>query len=183
MPFARSFCARSSAFAASPTDTTSGRCRSIWPTSSSKFEPAASATTPNRPGSDSTTARHCRPIHPVEPKMFNFVKDGVTNASSFALEPAFLGLGIRAHVFGPVFCNGVPKLRPRRVDQGPIIPDTRNGQNQRVDTIEDPAVSRQHPSRILHAGAALVSRFEQVADLACDISRSCHGQQMYWRRA
>src|SRR5258708_16364783 len=172
-PFALSFCARSSAFAASPTETTSGRCRSICPTSSSKFEPAASATTPNRPGSDSTTARHCRPIDPVEPKMANFVKDCVTNSSSYVLGPYVVGPMYSRPCFGPVFCNGVPELRPRRVDQGPIIPDNRNGQNQRVDTIEDPAVSRQHPSRILHAGAALVSRFEQVADLARDISPSC----------
>src|SRR5260370_15844875 len=177
MPFARSFCARSSAFAASPTDTTSGRCRSIWPTSSSKFEPAASATTRNGPGSEPTTARHCRPIDPVEPKMANFVKDCVTNSSSYVLGRYVVGPMYSRPCFGPVFCNGVPELRPRRVDQGPIIPDNRNGQNQRVDTIKDPAGSRQHPSRIIHAGAALVTRLQQVSDLARDISRAAHGQQ------
>src|SRR5258708_15498304 len=92
-------------------DTISGRCRSICPTSSSRFEPAASAITPNRPGSDSTTERHCRPIEPVEPRMANLVKDCVTN-SSF---PCFRGLCFS----GLCFRGRVPELHARRVDQRP----------------------------------------------------------------
>jgi hypothetical protein len=42
------------------------------------FPPAANATTANRPGSDSTTDKHCLPIEPVEPKMANLEKEGVT---------------------------------------------------------------------------------------------------------
>src|ERR1700736_1196896 len=102
--------ASSPALAASATDTISGRYRSICSASSSRLPPAASATTPNRPGSASTTDRHCLPIEPVEPKMANFEKGGVT-------QPFFL-----------VFSNrDSTDLASRRVNQRPIIPDNRDG--------------------------------------------------------
>ena len=79
MPFALSRPASSSAFAASPTDTISGRCRSIWP---DQFVEVAARSQRHHaqiaPGSASTTDRHCLPIEPVDPKMANFVKAGVT---------------------------------------------------------------------------------------------------------
>src|SRR5580693_3478617 len=61
--------ASSCALFSSLTETSSGRCRSIWPASSSRLPPAASATIPNRSGSASTTERHWRPMEPVEPRM------------------------------------------------------------------------------------------------------------------
>src|SRR5713226_5182108 len=153
MPFSRSNWDRSSARLASPTDTTSGWCRSIWPTNSSRLAPAASATTPKRPGRDSTTERHCRPIEPVEPKM----------ASCFTESFDFLFVGWE-----------LSDLRPGRVDHYPIIPDNRNGEDERVDAVKDAAMPRQNTAGILHPCAALVRRFKQVPNLPRDVADSSH---------
>src|SRR5256885_7314700 len=87
MPLAFSRAANSSTFVSSPTDTISGRCFSICLVNSSTFAPAASATTPKRPGSDSTTDRHCPPIEPVDPNIANFVNACVTKRSRLRLVP------------------------------------------------------------------------------------------------
>ena len=63
-----------------------------------------------------------------------------------------------------------------RIQQNEIIPDNRNGEDERVDTIEDAAVSGEERAGIFHACAALVGGFEQVANLACNIS-DCGGTE------
>src|SRR3989449_11280065 len=62
-----------SARVASATETSCGRCRKTCAANCSRFSPAASATTENRAGRDSTTLRHCRPIEPVEPRIAIFL--------------------------------------------------------------------------------------------------------------
>src|SRR3989442_10111210 len=123
MPFPGSRRDNSSVRPAAATDTTSGWWRSIWPTNSSRLAPAASATTPKRPGRDSTTERHCRPIEPVEPKM----------ESCFTESLDFLFVGWK-----------LSDLRPARVDHYPIIPDNRNRKDERVDSVKDAAMPRQN---------------------------------------
>src|SRR5260370_19294969 len=157
IPFSRSKRDRSSALPASPTETTSGWCRSICPISSSRLAPAASATTPNFPGRASTTERHCRPIDPVEPKMDN----------CFTESFVFLFVGWRPS-----------DLRPGRVDQYPIIPDNRNGEDERIDSVKHAAMSRQNTPRILDPRAPLVRRFQQVAHLPRHVPHRRHPQQM-----
>src|SRR6266705_5698902 len=148
MPFSRSNWDSSSARLASPTDTTSGWCRSICPATSSRLAPAARATTPNRPGRLSTTERHCRPVEPVEPRM----------DSCFTESFDFLFVGWK-----------LSDLRPGRVDHYPIIPDNRNGEDERVDSVKDAAMPRQNAAGILHPRAALVRRFEEIAHLPRDV--------------
>ena len=67
----RSFSATRSASLTSrvETETILGECLTIWSAMSEAFAPAARPTTSKRPGNDSTTFRHCRPIEPVEPRM------------------------------------------------------------------------------------------------------------------
>src|SRR2546425_3803476 len=62
-----------SARVASATETSCGRCRKTCVANCSRFSPAASATTENRAGRDSTTLRHCRQIEPVEPSIAIFL--------------------------------------------------------------------------------------------------------------
>src|SRR6266704_1610429 len=160
IPFSRSRCDKSFARSASPTETTSGWCRSICPISSSRLAPAASATTPNFPGSASTTERHWRPMDPVEPKM----------DSCFTESFVFLFVGWKPS-----------DLRPGRVDQYPIIPDNRNGEDERIDSVKHAAMSRQQTPRILDPRAPFIRRFQEVAHLPCHVSHRCHPQQMRQR--
>src|SRR5882672_11537956 len=157
MPFPRRSTASSSAFLASPTDTNSGLCRSICPASSSRFPPAASATTANLPGRDSTTDRHCFPIEPVDPKM----------------ESCFTELLI------PFLSDGDSAgLRLGRVDPDPIIPDNRNRKDERVDSVQDPAMARQQASGILDPRAPFVRRFKQITLLPRHVSLRRHPQKV-----
>src|SRR5581483_5483662 len=143
---------------ASLTDTSSGRCRSIWPVSSSRLDPAARDTTVNRPGSASTTDKHCRPMEPVEPRM----------ASLFT-----------SCDFPRARAGGFADSCPRRAKPCPIIPDNRNRQNQRVDAVQNPPVSGKQRTRILHTGTALVRRLQQIAGLAKEIPGSRHPQSLH----
>src|ERR1700739_3003107 len=52
-----------------PTDTTFGLWRRTCSAARATFDPAARATTSNRPGSESTTFKHCVPIEPVDPRI------------------------------------------------------------------------------------------------------------------
>src|SRR2546429_9639973 len=148
--------------APSPSETTSGRCRPICPINSSRFAPAASATTPNLSGKASTTERHCRPIDPVEPKM----------DSCFTEPFVFLFVGWKLF-----------DLRLGRVDQYPIIPDNRNGQDKRIDSVKHSAMPGQNAAGILDPRAPLISRFQQVAHLPRDISHRRHPQHMRQRHS
>src|SRR5215813_1607429 len=161
MPFSSNNWESSSTRFASPTDTTSGWWRSICPISSSRFAPAASATTPKRPVSDSTTERHWRPIEPVEPKM----------------ESCFTGC------FEFLYTNWrvVPGLGPGRVDQDPIIPDNGNRQDKCVDPVKNAAMAREQTAGIFDPGAALVTGLQQISHLPCDVSQRSHRQQMTQR--
>src|SRR6476646_5734644 len=168
IPLARSAQASSSAFFSSLTETNSGRCRSICPVNSSRLPPAASATTPNRSGSASTTERHCRPIEPVEPKMDSRFKD----ESFLRLEPNLPGQTLlsvsRPWVEGPV------DLLAGRVDPNPIVPDNRDCQNQRIYPVKYAAMPRQKRSRIFDACAPLVSGFQEITCLTRDIPCRSH---------
>src|SRR6266849_5670208 len=160
MPFPRSSTASSSAFLASLTDTTSGLCRSICPASSSRFPPAASATTPNVPARDSTTDRHCFPIEPVDPNM----------ASCFT--------ELLIPLLSMVTLAG---LRLGRIDPDPIIPDNRNRKDQRVDAVKDAAMTGQQASRILDPRTTLVRRFQKIAHLPRHVSHCSHPQKVLQR--
>src|SRR5207244_5036739 len=139
----------SSARAPSPSETTSGRCRPICPINSSRFAPAASATTPNLSGKASTTERHCRPIDPVEPKM----------DSCFTEPFVFLFVGWKLF-----------DLRLGRVDQYPIIPDNRNRQDERVDSVKHTAMPGQNDADSLDPRTPLIRRFQQIRNRHRDIT-------------
>jgi hypothetical protein len=53
------------------------------------------------------------------------------------------------------------------------VPQGGGGQEQGVDAVEDASVAWQHGAGILYAGAALDSRFDQIAGLGEDIEH--HG--------
>src|SRR5579863_2218665 len=121
IPLARSSAASSSAFSALATETSSGRWRAIWPASSSRLPPAASAAMAKRSGNASTTERHWRPIEPVEPKM----------ASSFNEKLSPL-------TFLRNYRDG---LTAGQINPNPIVPDNRKGQNQHVDSVKNAAMA------------------------------------------
>src|SRR6267378_5569039 len=168
MPFSRSLRDNSSARCASPTETTSGRCRSICPINSSRLAPAANATTPNLSGRASTTDRHCRPIDPVEPKMDSCFKESFNGVRRLAA----------AFPSSPSAARRPVDLRPWRVDQYPIIPDNRNGKDERVDSVKNAPMTGQNTAGILDPRAALVRRFEKVANLPRHVAHRRHRKQV-----
>ena len=65
------------------------------------------------------------------------------------------------------------RLDAGRVDQNKIVPDYGDGQNKGVDAVEHAAVAGQERAGVFDSCAAFVGRFEQIADLAGDVTRKC----------
>ena len=57
-----------------------------------------------------------------------------------------------------------------------IVEKERGGKRQAVDTIQNAAVTRQHPARVLDAVCPLDERLNKVSDLAADRHHRCDPQ-------
>src|SRR6267378_1169176 len=72
-------------------------------------------------------------------------------------------------------------LRLGRVDPDPIIPDYRNGKDERVDSVKDAAMTGQETPGILDPSATLVRRFKEIAHLPRHVSNRSHPQKVLQR--
>ena len=167
--------ANSSACLASLTETSSGRCRSTLAHSSSRLAPAARATIlkslrqrlhhgktlpPNRACRAENGELLHRTIH------FSVLPNWLETLLSVSpnLGHQILPLTERRQ-------TGMSVLPAGQVNPNPIVPDNRDGQNQRIDSVKNAAMARKQAARILDARASLVRGLKKIPDLSRDIAR------------
>src|SRR6266480_3416405 len=123
-----------------------GRNSRVWPTRSSWFIPAAdSPTILNRSGCRRTTSSAWVPMDPVEPRM---VIDRMATS----------------------LLRGRPNATNRtlREDHAEEQEGGRSNEQERVDPVEDPAVTREHRSHVLHADIPLHDGLGEIAQRGRD---------------
>ena len=65
-----------------------------------------------------------------------------------------------------------------RVEDGEVIPDHGNAENEGIDSVEHTAVAGEQSPGIFHSCGTLACGFEEISHLASDIAECCHCEQM-----
>src|ERR1051325_11573076 len=169
-----------------PSESTFGRHRTACSTAASTLLPAAIDTTAKRSGYCSAMLRVLRPMEPVDPRMaMCFMESG--NRGWPTLSPAF-GEGWGHLAIGQTDGFTIPDFpipRLNWVEHGAekrIVPQHWSGEEQRIDAVQQPAVTRQQRARILHPGAPFDGRFHQVAELRHDVEQRRQHDRVEHRR-
>src|SRR5260370_30875054 len=74
-------------------------------------------------------------------------------------------------------------LTGRGIHENQVIPDDGDAEDEGVNAIEDATVAREKAAGVLHASAAFVGGFEEIAHLARDVADGGHNQEMRDRDA